>query len=53
MMKKIAALLYPNFTALDAIGPLEVLARLPEAEMHYVSVSGGPVSNEAGTAAMM
>ena len=52
MMKKIAALLYPNFTALDAIGPMEVLARLPEAEMHYVSVSGGPVSNEAGIAVM-
>ena len=51
-MKKIAALLYPNFTALDAIGPLEVLARLPEAEIHYVSLSGGPVSNGAGLTIM-
>lgn len=47
-MGKIAILLYPDFTALDFIGPLEVLGRLPEAEIHYTSLSGGPVSNQAG-----
>lgn len=28
-MKRVTALLYHDFTALDALGPLEVLGRLP------------------------
>lgn len=51
-MKKMAVLLYPDFTALDAIGPLEVLGRIPEGEIHYVSLSGGPVVNKAGLTVM-
>lgn len=47
-MKEITALLYHDFTALDALGPLEVLGRLPGYEIRYASLSGGPVSNEKG-----
>lgn len=41
-MKEITALLYHDFTALDA------LERLPGYEIRYASLSGGPVSNEKG-----
>lgn len=41
-MKEITALLYHDFTALDALG------RLPGYEIGYASLSGGPVSNEKG-----
>lgn len=51
-MKRITALLYHDFTALDALGPLEVLGRLPGYEIRYASLSGGPVSNEKGLVVM-
>ena len=41
-MKEITALLYHDFTALEALG------RLPGYEIRYASLSGGPVSNEKG-----
>src|SRR5262245_10691996 len=39
---KIAILIYDGFTALDAIGPYEVLSLLPEAKVHFVSTERGP-----------
>ncbi len=39
---KIAILIYEGFTALDAIGPYEVLSCLPGAEVHFVSTETGP-----------
>jgi putative intracellular protease/amidase len=39
---KIAILIYDGFTALDAIGPYEVLSFLPEAKVHFVSTERGP-----------
>lgn len=51
-MKQITVLLYHNFTALDALGPLEVLGRLPGYEIRYASLFGGPVSNEKGLVVM-
>lgn len=51
-MKQITALLYHDFTALDALGPLEVLGRLPGYEIRYASLFGGPVSNEKGLVVM-
>ena len=36
-MTQIAFLLYPDMTALDAVGPYEVLARLPGAEIRLVA----------------
>jgi putative intracellular protease/amidase len=40
---KIAILLYDGFTALDAIGPYEVLSRLPGAETSFVATQPGAV----------
>ncbi|GHC55490.1 DJ-1/PfpI family protein [Streptomyces cinnamoneus] len=45
---KTAILLYPGFTALDAIGPFETLAHVPGAEVHFVAERPGPVANENG-----
>ena len=39
---KIAILIYDGFTALDAIGPYEVLSCLPGAKVHFVSTEPGP-----------
>jgi putative intracellular protease/amidase len=38
--------LVDGFTALDAVGPYEVLSRLPEARVVFASVSAGPVQAE-------
>jgi len=40
---KVAFLIYDGFTALDVIGPYEILGCLPEAEIHFVSKKIGPV----------
>jgi transcriptional regulator GlxA family with amidase domain len=44
----IAIVLYDRFTALDAIGPYEVLSRLPEASVAFVAAEAGPVSTDNG-----
>jgi transcriptional regulator GlxA family with amidase domain len=43
---QIAVLVYDRFTALDAIGPYEVLSRLPGAEVVFVAAEAGPVSTD-------
>ena len=48
MKMEIAILLYEGFTALDAIGPYEVLASLPDAEVHFVAQEVGPVRTDTG-----
>jgi transcriptional regulator GlxA family with amidase domain len=45
---KILFVLYEGMTALDAVGPYEVLARLPGAEVHFVGAARGPVGTDAG-----
>ncbi|GHG47478.1 DJ-1/PfpI family protein [Streptomyces griseocarneus] len=50
---KIAILLYPGFTALDAIGPYETLGRLPGAEPYFVAERPGPVRNDSGHTALV
>jgi transcriptional regulator GlxA family with amidase domain len=45
---KIAIPLYDNFAALDAIGPFEVLARLPGAEVSWLGPAAGPVGTDNG-----
>ena len=45
---KIAILLYDKFTALDAIGPYEVLSRLPGADLAFVAAEPGPVVTDNG-----
>jgi putative intracellular protease/amidase len=42
----IAILLFDRFTALDAVGPYEVLARLPGAKVTFVAKEAGPVRTE-------
>jgi transcriptional regulator GlxA family with amidase domain len=44
----IAILLYDKLTALDAIGPYEVLSRLPEASLQFVAAKPGPVTTDNG-----
>jgi transcriptional regulator GlxA family with amidase domain len=44
----IAILLYDRLTALDAIGPYEVLSRLPGASATFVAVEPGPVKTDNG-----
>jgi putative intracellular protease/amidase len=44
----IAIVLYDRFTALDAIGPYEVLSRLPGASVSFVAAEEGPVTTDNG-----
>jgi len=50
---QIAVLLYDRFTALDAVGPYEVLCRLPGAEAVFVAERPGPVPNDKGGLALV
>ena len=45
---QVAVVLYPGFTALDMVGPFEVLAFLPDTEMVLVADGHGPVPDETG-----
>ncbi|MER5743513.1 DJ-1/PfpI family protein [Streptomyces sp. NPDC059913] len=45
---QIAVVLFDRFTALDAVGPHEMLARLPGAETVFVAGRTGPVRNDTG-----
>lgn len=45
---KIAYVLYPDFTALDLIGPYEVISSWPDAELHFVATSLEPVATDRG-----
>jgi putative intracellular protease/amidase len=45
---QIALLLYNDLTLLDAIGPYEVLGRIPDAELRLVSPTGEPVTTDQG-----
>ncbi|GAA4556314.1 DJ-1/PfpI family protein [Pseudonocardia xishanensis] len=43
---QVATVLYPDFTALDIIGPYDVLGRLPGAEVVFVAADPGLVRND-------
>ncbi|MGW2262756.1 DJ-1/PfpI family protein [Streptomyces sp. NPDC004749] len=43
---QVAIVLYPGFTALDVIGPYEVLGRLPDTEVVFVAETPGLVRND-------
>jgi putative intracellular protease/amidase len=43
---QVAIPLYDGFTALDAVGPYEVLSRLPGAEVRFLGFEEGPVRTE-------
>jgi transcriptional regulator GlxA family with amidase domain len=45
---RIAVLTFDGMTALDAIGPYEVLSRLPDAELDFVAKQAGPKRTDTG-----
>jgi transcriptional regulator GlxA family with amidase domain len=45
---QIAIMVYPGFTALDFIGPYEVLRNLPDAEVRFVWHEPGPITADSG-----
>jgi putative intracellular protease/amidase len=46
--RQVAILLYPGVTALDAVGPWEILSYLPDVETRFVGREVGPVVAEGG-----
>lgn len=44
---QVAIVLYPNFTALDFIGPYEILQRLPATEVRFVWHEPGPITADS------
>ncbi|MEU6523253.1 DJ-1/PfpI family protein [Streptomyces sp. NPDC046924] len=50
---QIAIVLFDRFTALDAVGPYEMLCRLPGAETVFVAQRPGPVRNDRGDLALV
>jgi putative intracellular protease/amidase len=49
----IAILIYPRFTALDAVGPYEVLSRLPDAKVTFVAAHASPQRTDTGQLALV
>jgi transcriptional regulator GlxA family with amidase domain len=47
-MTQIAVVVYPGFTALDFIGPYEVLRNLPDAEIRFLWHEPGPIAADSG-----
>jgi transcriptional regulator GlxA family with amidase domain len=46
-MTQIAIIVYPGFTALDFIGPYEVLHRLPDTEVRFLWHEPGPITADS------
>ena len=45
---RIAYVIYPGFTALDLVGPYELLSRWPETKIGFVATQAGPVVSDLG-----
>ncbi|MCI0336519.1 MAG: DJ-1/PfpI family protein [Acidobacteria bacterium] len=50
---EIAILLFDRLTALDAVGPYEVLSRMPDSTVKFVANEPGPKRNERGSLALV
>jgi len=50
---QVAVLLYDRFTALDAVGPYDVLGRIPGAQVTFVAAEPGPVRTEQRSLALV
>ena len=50
---QIAIPLYDGFTALDAVGPYEVLSRIPGADLKFVATEAGPYKTDNGMLTMI
>lgn len=44
----VSILLFPDFETLDAFGPVEVLGRIEEYRLRYISVTGGTITSRQG-----
>jgi transcriptional regulator GlxA family with amidase domain len=51
-LRQIAIVLYPGVTALDAIGPYELLKGVRGAELRFVAAEPGPVTCDSGRLAL-
>lgn len=51
--RHVAIVLYDGFTALDAVGPYEVLVSLPDTQVHFVADRHGPVVADTGQLALL
>jgi len=49
---QIALVVYDRFTALDVVGPYEILSRLPDAHIDFVAERAGAVRTETGFLAL-
>jgi putative intracellular protease/amidase len=49
----IAIPIYDRFTALDAVGPYEVLSRLPDARVQFIAAEPGPHKTDNGMLTMV
>ncbi|WP_369393524.1 DJ-1/PfpI family protein [Streptomyces sp. CG1] len=49
---QIAMVVYDRFTALDVVGPYEILSRLPDARIVFVAERPGPVRTDTGSLAV-
>jgi cyclohexyl-isocyanide hydratase len=45
---KVAYVLYPDFTALDLVGPYEVISRWPDVDVRFLATSADPVRADCG-----
>ena len=50
-MAQFAFVAYPGFTALDMIGPYEVLRSLSDADVRFVWHEPGPITADSGARA--
>lgn len=50
---QITILIFDELTALDAVGPYEVLSRLPDAEVRFVAAEPGPKRTDHGSLALV
>ena len=52
MSLEIAIPIFDDITALDAVGPYEVLSRLPGARVHFLALEPGPKRTDNGMLAL-
>lgn len=45
---EISVVLYDRFTALDCVGPYEILSRMPGARLRFLAKKAGPVTTDTG-----
>jgi transcriptional regulator GlxA family with amidase domain len=49
----VVILIFDQLTALDAVGPYEVLSRVPDARVRFVAIEPGPMRTDTGALALI